>query len=744
MTDLRLTIDASDIPKAQAAVGGLERKIADLARRYASGSISQQTYNRGLLQLKRNYERVGVSSQKATSEVRRYAAAQLQAAKTAQQAAVAQRQLATATQGSTRAVNRSGVLMQQTGYQVGDFIVQVQSGTNWMVAFGQQATQVAGTLTLLQGKWVLIGSVLGIAIPLLTAIGAAFMRSSGEGKDFSDTLDELEQSISEYADAAERANQSTSELMQDFGRFSESIRPLLVDLSELNRLSALDRLQQAFEGLILPQESGILGQLLSGGRGQTENSLLVGLSSQLDLTIDQVRILRGSMEELAAAESSEDRVRVAESIANWIRISTGGVQNMNAEMRSLYQQFLEVSIAGANLYGEVEQANGAAEDLAGSFANAYREFQFIMSSAEEAADKISESKTEAELLADAVGSIDFSNALAQAEAFSRALGVSLNTARQIMGVLGGGAPALGTEENSVLDPRSPNFMPGLSERMGNQARLEGIRSDLSADARARASASSSGGGSGGGGGFMSIFPELAAQVQAAEQALSSFNQEADILNTALEQGMITQQQFNQMLQQAQESYGVADAAAAKYSETVDNLSQTLAQGIGSAFGDFFNSIIDGTKSAKDAFRDMVKAILKQLVQLFIIRPIMNSIQSALGGGGGLFGQGGSLFGLAGIPGRASGGSVMSGQPYMVGEKGRELFIPGQSGKIVNADQTARMAGGGDRVAVNLTYNFQGGVTEADLARALPKLVEETKRSVVDTVQRGGSVARVFR
>jgi len=157
MADLRLTIDASDIPKAQAAVGGLERKITDLARRYARGAISQQTYNRGLLQLKRNYEKVGISSQKATSEVRRYAAAQLQAARQVKQAAAAQQQMATATQAAGRSVNRGGVLMQQTGYQIGDFIVQVQSGTNAFVAFGQQATQVAGTLTLLGGKWIFLG-----------------------------------------------------------------------------------------------------------------------------------------------------------------------------------------------------------------------------------------------------------------------------------------------------------------------------------------------------------------------------------------------------------------------------------------------------------------------------------------------------------------------------------------------------------------------------------------------------------
>lgn len=36
----------------------------------------------------------------------------------------------------------------------------------------------------------------------------------------------------------------------------------------------------------------------------------------------------------------------------------------------------------------------------------------------------------------------------------------------------------------------------------------------------------------------------------------------------------------------------------------------------------------------------------------------------------------------GLEGRASGGSVMSGQPYLVGEAGPELFVPGASGTII--------------------------------------------------------------
>jgi len=66
---------------------------------------------------------------------------------------------------------------------------------------------------------------------------------------------------------------------------------------------------------------------------------------------------------------------------------------------------------------------------------------------------------------------------------------------------------------------------------------------------------------------------------------------------------------------------------------------------------------------------------------------------ATGGGGGFFS---GLFG-----GRASGGSVQKGQPYVVGEQGAELFIPNSSGQIT---QSARGTGGSGTTNVNFNIN----------------------------------------
>jgi hypothetical protein len=55
-----------------------------------------------------------------------------------------------------------------------------------------------------------------------------------------------------------------------------------------------------------------------------------------------------------------------------------------------------------------------------------------------------------------------------------------------------------------------------------------------------------------------------------------------------------------------------------------------------------------------------------------------------------------------VKARATGGPVTNSQPYMVGEKGPELFVPSTSGKIINADETGKS---GDRVTMSNVFNI---------------------------------------
>jgi len=94
---------------------------------------------------------------------------------------------------------------------------------------------------------------------------------------------------------------------------------------------------------------------------------------------------------------------------------------------------------------------------------------------------------------------------------------------------------------------------------------------------------------------------------------------------------------------------------------------------------------------------LIEIVARKTVELAIEKLITKEKQkqASLSSASGFFSMAGSFFG-----GKASGGAVQKGQPYMVGEQGAELFIPNQSGQI---QQSAR-GGNGGATTVNFNIN----------------------------------------
>ncbi len=108
-----------------------------------------------------------------------------QAQRTNKQMGAFSSNLANANKG-TRAFAMGG--LQQAGYQIGDFAVQVANGTSKMQAFGQQAPQFLQIF----GP---IGSVIGAVVAVVAAFGVAAEKSSGASASLSDKVDTLKSSI---------------------------------------------------------------------------------------------------------------------------------------------------------------------------------------------------------------------------------------------------------------------------------------------------------------------------------------------------------------------------------------------------------------------------------------------------------------------------------------------------------------------------------------------------------------------
>ena len=134
-------------------------------------------------------------------------------------------------------------------------------------------------------------------------------------------------------------------------------------------------------------------------------------------------------------------------------------------------------------------------------------------------------------------------------------------------------------------------------------------------------------------------------------------------------------------------------------------------------------LVTGAKSASEAFRDMAQSIITDLARLAIQQAITLPLAKAMG---------------FNVGARAMGGPVTAGRPYVVGERGPELFVPNRSGGIVPNHQM-----GGGSVTVNQTINLTTGVSQtvrAEVLNMLPQIADAAKGAVLDAKRRGGSYA----
>ena len=112
-----------------------------------------------------------------------------------------------------------------------------------------------------------------------------------------------------------------------------------------------------------------------------------------------------------------------------------------------------------------------------------------------------------------------------------------------------------------------------------------------------------------------------------------------------------------------------------------SLAGTVESELGSAMSNAITGLIDGTKTAQEAFSTMFKNIGKAFIDMatqMIAKALIMQVLGILGGG--------SSFGMGN--GRASGGPVLPGNTYLVGEHGPELLtMNGNSGNVTPASRS---------------------------------------------------------
>jgi tape measure domain-containing protein len=218
--------------------------------------------------------------------------------------------------------------------------------------------------------------------------------------------------------------------------------------------------------------------------------------------------------------------------------------------------------------------------------------------------------------------------------------------------------------------------------------------------------------------------------------------ELDAIQTQSDQDRLTS------LQKAIEKQYELNESVQNQLKLTDGIADTLGQGLGSAFSALISGAQGWEKSLQQIASGVLLDIANQLIRIFVIEQAINGIKTfltpfsaatPLGAGGGMVGKFGTLGPNFGIPQRAKGGPVSSGQTYMVGERGPELFVPGRSGTIVAND---KMGGGSTNVVVNVDAKGSSVAGDDQGASQLGRVISAAVQSELIKQQRpGGILAR---
>ncbi len=160
-----------------------------------------------------------------------------------------------------------------------------------------------------------------------------------------------------------------------------------------------------------------------------------------------------------------------------------------------------------------------------------------------------------------------------------------------------------------------------------------------------------------------------APITLIEMDVDEIEEEAEVIDTTFGDALVRTKAKIDDLKESAQNFGLA-----MVHDFANSFSQAIVSGESFivSMGNIFKEL------AKQIAAMLVKAAL--LAAVFSLIPGLGAKQVAAGGAtsfGGLLTEM-----MGGIPGRASGGFVNRNTPYMVGERGPELFVPSSSGGIV--------------------------------------------------------------
>jgi len=163
---------------------------------------------------------------------------------------------------------------------------------------------------------------------------------------------------------------------------------------------------------------------------------------------------------------------------------------------------------------------------------------------------------------------------------------------------------------------------------------------------------------------------------------------------------------------------------------LDEFTLEAARNIQDALGQGVFDFLDGKfENIGKSFGNMLKKMAAEAIAADLGRFLLGDFAKSGKVGGAFGGILGAIFGGA----RADGGPVSGGVPYLVGERGPELFVPKSSGTVM---PNGSMGG----VTITQHISVAAGASRGEVMTAMRVAKDSAKREIVESMRRGGVFA----
>ncbi len=580
-------------------------------------------------------------------------------------------------QGLERSGRAGGAALQNVGYQVQDFAVQVAGGTDATRALAQQLPQ------LLSG-FGLFGVLLGTATAVLAPFVTGLFDSSDAVDGLAGQLGDLESATRAYRQATVDASVPIDVLTEKFGGQAEAVHRLYqaqlalaqLDLAYKNRAlnegiaesfsgltSALDNIDRVRESMARMQEAVDAGVESPERVLQIQEGLDV-LIDGLGMSEEAARSVQGALDALAASEGPSAAAQAMEGLRTAILDAAGGYDNLTEEQAKLILKITEAQEA-AIMFGATDMSGG-----------------------------LREANAEALTLVERVNA-----------ALTRAANAQDQLAQMRFEFSPGGQALLKYGSRGTTDARP------VTDGLTGEAIMNIVSPTSSGDV---------------GGGMSDAQKEQNDLMREAERVIAATRTEAEKysdelgrLNDMLKEGYLNQDQYDRALAELKDKFGDLDEEARKTKD---------------AFKDFFGSILSGSASAEEALGRLLESFATEMFSTGF-----DSLWGALfpSANGNVFSGGDVVpFANGGVVSSPTTFPMRHGRIGLMGEAGPEAIMPlkrGRDGKLGVAAGGA--ADGAGSVTVQVNVDARGAVdgVAAQVADAVRKQIPDIVQQAVAAV-----------